>query len=378
MTAVTPSSPASAIAGPQTAAPAGEGAAAKPQAAGAAADGPSQPAAAADAALSSAAAFVRAAAARQGGLAALYADLEAIVTQPGSTAAVPAPVLAAAQQLLAMRLDVEPVAAITADDIKAALAQSGLLGDSLVAAEASPPQGGAANLGNALAALRQALQNWLAAATDQAPSSDAPAATAAASPSPPRGPGPMPPYRGAPPVAQAPVAASIPAGASPRVLALHLIGETDAAIARQSLLQMASLSDADGSGGANAATHAARAMFDLPLATLGGTAVAQLLIEPDGQKQGAQGAVRPVWRASFSLDLEPIGPVHVCIALAGERTSVTMTAERGASAAALSASLPLLEAGLREAALEPGELRSQTGTAPPHAAAPGLFVDHAT
>jgi hypothetical protein len=188
----------------------------------------------------------------------------------------------------------------------------------------------------------------------------------------------MPPYRGAPTVAQAPVAASIPAGASPRVLALHLIGETDAAIARQSLLQMAALPGAGASGEASSATHAARLMFDLPLATLGGTAVAQLLIEPDRQKQGQQGAIRPVWRASFSIDLEPIGPVHVRIALAGERTSVTMTAERGASAAALSASLPLLEAGLREAALEPGELRSQTGAGPPQVAAPGLFVDRAT
>ncbi len=262
-------------------------------------------------------------------------------------------------------------AAVTADDIKNALAQSGLIGN--VAAEASSQQSGAANLANALATLRQALQAWLDAATAQAPSPTATAPPAASS-TPPRGPVPMPPYRGAPTVAQAPVAASIPAGASPRVLALHLIGETDAALARQSLLQMASLPD----GGANAATHAARAMFDLPLATLGGTAVAQFLIAPDRQKRGQQGAVGPVWRASFSVDLEPIGPVHVRIALLGERTSVTMTAERSASAAALSASLPLLEAGLREAALEPGELRSQTGAAPPPAAAPGLFVDQAT
>ncbi len=373
MTAVTPSPPASAAAGPQTAAPAGEGAAAKPQATGTATDGPSQPPTAADAALASAAAFVRAAAARQGGLAALYADLETIVTEPGPADAIPAPVVDAARQLLALRLDVEPGAAITADNVKAALAQSGLFGDFSAATEASPQPGGAANLGTALATLRQALQAWLAAAPDEALS----ATTAAASPTPQRGPVPMPPYRGAPTVAQAPVAASIPAGASPRVLALHLIGGTDAAIARQSLLQMASLAEAGGSG-ANPATHAERLMFDLPLATLGGTAVAQLLIEPDQQKQGPQGAARPVWRASFSVDLEPIGPVHVRIALAGERTSVTMTAERSASAAALSAALPLLEAGLREAALEPGELRSQTGAAPPQAAAPGLFVDHAT
>ncbi len=377
MTAVTPSSPASATAGPQNAAPTGEGAAAKPQAAGAAADGPSEPPTPADAALSSAAAFVRAAAARQGGLAALYADLESIVSEPNLAAAVPAPVLAAAQQLLAMRLDVEPGAAVTANDIKAALAQSGLFGDFLAAAEPSPQQGGAANLGGALATLRQALQVWLGAATDQAPSPNATAPTAVASPTTPRGPVPMPPYRGAPTVAQAPVAASIPAGASARVLALHLIGETDAAIARQSLLQMASLSDAGGSAGADA-THAARAMFDVPLATQQGTAVAQLLIEPDRQKSGQPSAARPIWRASFSVDLEPIGPVHVRIALAGERTSVTMTAERSASAAALSASLPLLEAGLREAALEPGELRSQTGAAPSQVAAPGLFVDRAT
>ena len=45
-------------------------------------------------------------------------------------------------------------------------------------------------------------------------------------------------------------------------------------------------------------------------------------------------AAKRVWRARFSLDVEPAGPVHALVSLTGEKTSVRMWAERPATAAA--------------------------------------------
>jgi hypothetical protein len=81
--------------------------------------------------------------------------------------------------------------------------------------------------------------------------------------------------------------------------------------------------------------------------------------------------------------------VHVRIALVGERASVTFNAERAQSAELLAAQLPLLDAGLRSAQLEPGELRCRVGAgagsvaggpdgARQQAAAPGMFLDQAS
>ena len=67
------------------------------------------------------------------------------------------------------------------------------------------------------------------------------------------------------------------------------------------------------------------------------------------------------WLVRFSIDLPEIGPVHARIALTGERATVTLNAERAESAELLTAGLPLLDAGLRGAQLEPGELRCRAG-----------------
>jgi hypothetical protein len=341
---------------------AAEGAAARPQAAAAlASDGADQAGAAAQTAASPAASLIRDAVARQGGLATLFADLEAIVSAPNPQA--PQAVVTQAKALLTMRLDAGSGNAITADGIAAAIAQSGV---AIGGASVSQP-----NLGTALAALRQTLTAWL---------DSEPAATSstqeAAPPTASRATVPMPPFRGAPTVAQAPAAATIAPGASPHALALHLLRETDAALARHMLLQIAS-HPGTASHGENHHSGV-RLVSDIPLATAQGTAVVQIGIEPDSHKSTQASGKAPVWRASFSVDLEPIGPVHVRIALSGERVSVTMNAERAGSAQHLADGLPLLESTLREAALEPAELRCQTGVAPTPAAAPGLFVDHAT
>ena len=81
---------------------------------------------------------------------------------------------------------------------------------------------------------------------------------------------------------------------------------------------------------------APRWSFEIPFATPQGTAMAQFEISRDGGGNEVEAAKR-VWRARFSLDVEPAGPVHALISLNGERTSVRMWAERPATAAQLRA-----------------------------------------
>jgi hypothetical protein len=189
---------------------------------------------------------------------------------------------------------------------------------------------------------------------------------------------PPPPYRGAPPAAQPPVLASLGADAEPHVIGERLLTETDAALARHTLLQAASLPDDAVLSQRDGAV--ARWAFETPFATPQGTAIAQFEIARDGR--GATTAeARSAWRARFTLDVEPMGPVHVHIALSGARAAVTLWAEREASAAQLRADAPLLTDALREAELEPGDVLVRNGQPPRPAgiaAGPGRFLDRAS
>ncbi|MES2165510.1 MAG: flagellar hook-length control protein FliK, partial [Pseudomonadota bacterium] len=162
---------------------------------------------------------------------------------------------------------------------------------------------------------------------------------------------------------------------APATVAYRLIENTDAALARQTLLQAASLL-VDVPGTRNDPT-VPRWNFEIPFATPQGTAVAQFEISRDGSGNEIEAASR-VWRARFSLDVEPSGPVHALVSLSHGRTSVRMWAERPATAAQLRINAPQLSHALREAALEPGDIVIGEG-APPKAAPPpaGHFLDRA-
>ncbi len=73
-----------------------------------------------------------------------------------------------------------------------------------------------------------------------------------------------------------------------------------------------------------------------------------------------------MWRARFSLDVEPAGPVHALVSLTGEKTSVRMWAERPATAAQLRAGASQLSQALSRAELNPGDIVIRDG-APPQA-----------
>ena len=83
--------------------------------------------------------------------------------------------------------------------------------------------------------------------------------------------------------------------------------------------------------------------------------MAQFEISRDGGSEGVEAAKR-VWRARFSLDVEPAGPVHALISLSGEKTSVRLWAERSATAEQLRAGMSELSQALSRAELQPGDI----------------------
>ena len=141
---------------------------------------------------------------------------------------------------------------------------------------------------------------------------------------------------------------------------------------------MASLPDTGDAGTTRLDSTAPRWNFEIPFATPQGTALAQFEISRDAGGKEVEGAKR-VWRARFSLDVEPAGPVHALISFSGERTSVRMWAERPATAAQLSAGAGELSQALSQAELRPGDIVIRDGT-PPLAtvARAGHFLDRAS
>jgi hypothetical protein len=189
-----------------------------------------------------------------------------------------------------------------------------------------------------------------------------------------------PPYAGAPTHAQAAAQPGLPAGADPRAIGQRLLSETGAALARTELLQIASLPDT-AAPGQPVENHGARWVFDMPFMTPQGPAAAQFEISRDGEGGGSGGEGGRVpgrtWRARFSLDIEPMGPVHAQVALTGDRARVSLWAERPASMARLRGEEDRLGSALREAALEP-EIAFHAGQPRTAAVAPGQFLDQAT
>ncbi len=273
---------------------------------------------AAEAAVAAAAAE---AALTQDGLAPLLADLAA--AQNVST--VPQAARATIQQILATQA---PLAGdVTAQGLRAAVEISGLFLEAALAAAVQHPDQAAAtsvpNLANDLKALLLRLSADLAPAIesqitalqeDQTPSSARPQIQARRA-----GLRPAPPIRGAAPAGQAAASPSLgletDAQNTPRILRQ----DAQAALARLQLSQLASLPKADG---------AALWSFELPIATWAGPAIAQFEISRDGAGTRTAEGAQPAWRARFSLDADPGGPVYADISLSGGRTRVTLWAER--------------------------------------------------
>jgi hypothetical protein len=180
---------------------------------------------------------------------------------------------------------------------------------------------------------------------------------------------PAPPVAGALTAGQAATGPTLTAQTPADVMARALWQQAEAALARVQLSQAASLSKPG---------EAQRWAFETPIVTPDGTGVAQFQISRDGGGGGAGapgGDAAPAWRARFSVDAAPSGPVHAAIVLSGGRLRVTLMAADDAARAALAAGQD--ELARRLAGEDGGEvaIRVLGGAPEPAAPPPGQFVD---
>lgn len=356
---------------------------------------------------------MRGAAARQTGLAPVFAQAAAALDAPD----VPPAVRLAAAQLLALRAPFDQ--GVSAAAVQKAISSAGLFLEarlaaltrgqamSAVTANGSPDASviGAstvsageikADIKAMLFTLREALKGWLDSAqgvTANAGSIGRPmspagsavsaqademtalamALVAEADVSPP------PPYRNAPTQGQQPAAAAVRSDAPALLIGHVLLEETNGALARTVLLQTASLPVTPGAAAEHADTRGTHWNLEVPFMTPQGAAIAQFEISRDDHKAAAAERRLPGWRVNFSVDVEPMGPVHAQVSLSGPRAAVRLWAERSPTATALRDSTSELGDALRQAALEPVEIMVRDG-APPRPLKPGAgrFVDRAS
>lgn len=279
------------------------------------------------------------AAVKQDGMAVLMAN----VLRAAASGTLPQSLQAAVQQLADLHLSTDK--APDAAALKAALEKSGLFTESELAK------------GNTPADLKTALGQLYTAAQAQRGGT-------AQTQQPAAGPNVAPPVPGAPPAAQSPAASSLPKEATAELVSKLLAEGSEAALARQALLQMASLPD-------TAKPGEVRYVFDLPLMTPQGAAVAQLIVQRDAPEQTGSETPEPVWRVGLAVDVEPLGPVRAQIALGGSHAWVRMTADRMTSLDKLQKESGWLASALTEQALE-ADIGFPSGTAAQQSALPRL------
>lgn len=310
---------------------------------------------------------VRSAVLKQDGLANVFADIEALPLRSDA----PQAVRRAAETLLGQRVLIEDV--VKPDQLAKAIAGSGIFAErtlsSLPPLQSAPP-----DLKLALFVLRAALGNWTR--TDNLPS---PQSILPSHP----GTVPPPPTGTAAPTGQAPAEPSHLKGGQLSMQGLsaeefvpHLARDTDAALARVNLHQIASLPD-DRSGAARPDAPDARWSAEIPVNIDGRTAVFGFVIERDGRQQQAEKEKRR-WRFRAALDLPDTGAIEADVRLMGTHVSAGIVAESDETVAMLEAALPMLRDGLTAQGFDVETLSVRKGKGAPPPAPPGYFMDRRT
>jgi hypothetical protein len=295
------------------------------------------------------------AAARQDSLAPLLANLTVAAASPN----LPDAVRATVGQLLAVLIPLDGEA--TGDALRLAAQTSGLFLEAGLAAGLLSPGQEMPGPGQDLKAL---LLTLTAGLQDADESETAAAARTLVATSAER---PQPPVAGGQTAGQAPAPATLNTQAPPDAMVRALQQQAQAALARVELSQAASLPKPG---------EAQRWVFEAPVATPAGTGVAQFEINRDGGGgQGGGAGSAPAWRARFSVDTAPGGPVHAAIVLSGGRLRVTLMAENEPTRAALAGGQDELARALAREDGGDVAIRVLGGAPAPAAPPPGQFVD---
>nr|WP_319484783.1 flagellar hook-length control protein FliK [uncultured Cohaesibacter sp.] len=188
----------------------------------------------------------------------------------------------------------------------------------------------------------------------------------------------FPPLKGAPLEGQDARLATFLASDSNQVALSRIKSAVEAALARITLSQIATLrsasADQPSSGG-----HAVQTLHaEIPVAVANGTAIVQMTIQQDPTSPFEEGNEEPTqsgdrerfgWIVHFAVDTEPVGTVSAVLQLRGQSVRLTLGAERAETLEIFEHGTPLLQAMLDEEGLTLAGLvfkRQKNGTADQH------------
>lgn len=281
---------------------------------------------------------------RQDSAGPLLMSLAAVVQKPG---VLPEPVLRAALGVLAQRIIVSG-GKVQVSQIEQAVARSGVtLEASLLKAEPQPRDAKAG-----LLALRETLGRWIGGTPAPVLSGREAA---------------PPPIKGLPLRAVSVDAPPLPDAAKEVGRLLH--GETDAAVSRLKLMQLASLPDSDpGKPGASTLR------MELPFLIGHELVMAQIQVGRDSPRREADR--RRGWMMRFALNFSQTGEVGAEVGVLGKAVNVSLWAAEPETAVAMNETLPELARSLEAAGLKPGTMRIRHGApAQPSRPASGRLLD---
>jgi len=259
--------------------------------------------------------------------------LTRVLTAIAGKVALPEPVAKAAQQVLAARLPLDAAKPPSAAAIKAAVQQSGLFQEAMLASGQST----SGDLKTALLGLRQGLGAWLG---NQAPVAQVGVVA--------------PPLRGQVPRARGMDSATPDVPDDPAEIGKVLIERTEAALSRLRLHQNASLPDTTGQ------KQDAQWSMDLPVVVAGQHQVLQMQIQRDAEQDGESSEERS-WQVRFAINLAERGEVGAQISLRAKNTSLLLWADDDATAQALAKSVDELRQELAEVGLVPSAIVVRAG-----------------
>lgn len=289
----------------------------------------------------------------QNSLAALLTSITGLST---NATQLPTGVNAVIDQILGTRinLDTDPP---TAELLRDAVGRAGVFLEANLARGQSLPQV-QADVKALLMLLKNALGNWLG---DVDPQQHL------------QGKKPPPPSQGNTPRAQVPDPPPLPNPANAREAGRQLHAQTDAALSRLKLFQLASLPEGAARGNPAAAQEW---NFELPFTLGNQTSMAQFQISRDAEGDAEDG-IRG-WQMVFAMNFNVIGEVGAKVSLRSRRTGVMLWAENDETAEVLSETLPELTTSLEALGLEVGAMHVRRGAPEQKPAPVGGFVDSVT
>jgi hypothetical protein len=162
------------------------------------------------------------------------------------------------------------------------------------------------------------------------------------------------------------------ADASPKDTGRALLHQTDAALSRLKLTQLAS-QPADTM---RAGPMRPDFMVELPMTLGGELSVMQLQVQRDGKNKGR--ASERGWRVRFAVSFSAIGEVCAQVSLLGKTANVLIWADEAETADALDEMLPDLAPALAKHGLTVGSVRLRRGAPEPEPAKSGRLMDTLT